>query len=398
MSSSAYIVIKGVGSVSPLGFIPGDINTAYRSATSPIQTSAFNGKLVPVAALPPTAESYLAAIRQENRFYKTIDHTALLALAAARQAVAQAGWGTEKEITINIGSSRGATGLFEKYYNDFQHDPGQLSPQASPATTLGNISSWVARDLATEGPVISHSVTCSTALQAMANGFAWLKSGMATRFLAGAAEAPLTPFTVAQMQALGIYTQTKVNDYWCRPLNNANQNTFLLGEGAAVFALEKLPVTNIPPAAICLEAIGFGFENIPSRTGISPQGLHFQKAMHQALAQLPSTDQTIDAIVLHAPGTVAGDQAEINAIRAIFAENIPVLTSNKMLIGHTLGASAALSLEYAINILNTQQILNFPYPIFLDNKTNPKFFRRILLLSAGFGGNAAALIIKKWES
>ncbi|CAA9219136.1 MAG: 3-oxoacyl-[acyl-carrier-protein] synthase, KASII [uncultured Adhaeribacter sp.] len=398
MSSTAYIVIKGVGSVSPLGYIPEDINTAYHTATSPIQTSPFNGKLVPVASLPETVESYLAAIRRENRFYKTIDRTASLAIAAARQAVVQASWGTEKEVTINIGSSRGATGLFEKYYDDFHRDPGQLSPQASPATTLGNISSWVARDLATDGPVISHSVTCSTALQAMANGFAWLKSGMANRFLAGAAEAPLTPFTVAQMQALGIYSPNKFNDYWCRPLNLAKQNTFVLGEGAAVFALERLSVANIPPSAICLEAIGFGFENIPSRTGISPQGLHFRKAMQQALAQLPYADQTIDAIVLHAPGTVAGDQAEINAIRAIFTNNIPVLTSNKMLIGHTLGASAALSLEYAINILNTQQILGFPYPVFFDNKTNPKFFRRILLLSAGFGGNAAALIVRKWES
>jgi 3-oxoacyl-(acyl-carrier-protein) synthase len=66
-----------------------------------------------------------------------------------------------------------------------------------------------------------------------------------------------------------------------------------------------------------------------------------------------------------------------------------------MLIGHTLGASAALSLEYAISILNTQHYLPFPYPVLTESKTTGNFIRRVLVLSAGFGGNAAALIVRK---
>lgn len=390
-----YIVIQGFGSISPLGADSTAVNKAYQ-AGEPATRCQTNQELVtPVAALSEDSEHILRAIQQENRFYKTIDRTVLLAIAAARQAVTQAGWPAEPEIAVNVGSSRGATGLFEKYYDDFRFSPARLAASASPTTTLGNIASWVAHDLAANGPIISHSVTCSTALQAIANGWAWLQAGMARRFLAGAAEAPLTPFTLAQMRALGIYSPAEKAGYWCRPLNVEKQNTFVLGEGAALFALESVGAADLPAGAVYLEAIGFGFEQLKSKTGISADGQHFQKAMRQALQQLPAPDNQIDAIVLHAPGTVAGDQAELNAIRAVFSDTIPALTSNKMLLGHTLGASAALSLEYAIWLLQQQRYLDFPYPALVQNTGTAAPIRRVMLLSAGFGGNAAALVVRR---
>ena len=395
MIDRQYIVIKGLGSISPLGAQPAAVNAAYQDGKPATRGQMHQGQETPVAALGEASENILREIQQENRFYKSIDRTVLLAIAAARQAVTQTGWQAEPEIAVNIGSSRGATGLFEQYYDDFRAEPTRLAASASPTTTLGNISSWVAHDLAAAGPVISHSVTCSTALQAIANGWAWLQAGMARRFLAGAAEAPLTPFTLAQMRALGIYSPAEQDGYWCRPLNVENQNTFVLGEGAALFALESVGAADLPSQAVYLEAIGFGFERLKSKTGISPDGQHFQKAMRQARQQLPTPDDQIDAIVLHAPGTVVGDQAELTAIRAVFGENIPVLTSNKMLLGHTLGASAALSLEYAIWMLHHQRYLDFPYPALIQNSPLNIPVRRVMLLSAGFGGNAVALVVRK---
>ena len=395
MSTKQYICIKGLGSISPLGSTPEEVTNNYNLANSLISPRTFNENQVPVASLSLSDEEKIIKLKQENRYYKTVDRTVLLSLVAARQAVEQAGWQQEKEMAINMGSSRGATGLFEHFHDEFRSNPKHLSSQASPSTTLGNISSWVANDLETNGPVISHSITCSTAVQAMANGFAWLKSGMAKRFLAGGSEAPLTPFTLAQMQAIGIYSTNQVNNYWCRPVNAEKQNTFVLGEGAAVFALELVSEQNLSQDSVILESIEFGFEKIVSRTGISPEGLNFQKAIREALNNLPAADRAIDIIVLHAPGTVAGDHAELNAVKAVFGSQVPVVTSNKMLIGHTLGASAALSLEYAIWILNHQSLLPFNYPVFIKPPDKPKKIRRLLLLSAGFGGNASALVVRK---
>jgi len=319
-----------------------------------------------------------------------------MAIYAARQAVAAAGWQQETDIGVNIGSSRGATGLFEEYLTTYLNS-GTLPAHTSPVTTLGNISSWVANDLQTQGPLISHSVTCSTALQAIANGFAWLKAGMTSKFLAGGAEAPLTPFTIAQMKAIGIYSTDIDTAFPCRPHNLERKNTFVLGEGAAVFALEKVSaddLMNTTEPVIVLESIGFGFETIASKTGISREGLNFQLAIRDALKKTASTEP-IDLVVLHSPGTVAGDSAELHALQAVFGENnLPLLSSNKFLTGHTLGASAALSLEYAIHVLTHQILPNLPFsPIFtVPENIN---INRVLVTAAGFGGNAVALILKR---
>ena len=116
--------------------------------------------------------------------------------------------------------------------------PNPISTLSSPTTTLGNISSWVAHDLQTKGPEISHSITCSTALHALINGVAWLKSGMANKFLVGGSEAPLTPFTIAQMKAMRIYAKGN-SDYPCRAMDlQKKQNTMVLGEAASIACLE----------------------------------------------------------------------------------------------------------------------------------------------------------------
>ena len=85
---------------------------------------------------------------------------------------------TKQSLDINIGSSRGATSLFEKYHTDFLQT-GKVSPFTSPTTTLGNISSWVSQELGTKGLQIDQSVTCSTAMHALLNGIAWLQADMA---------------------------------------------------------------------------------------------------------------------------------------------------------------------------------------------------------------------------
>ncbi len=76
--------------------------------------------------------------------------------------------------------------------------------------------------------------------------------------------------------------------------------------------------------------------------------------MKMAMGDLPSAE--IDAIVMHAPGTIKGDLSEINAIKAIFGEQLPALTTNKWKLGHTFGASGTLSMELAMLMLATSGI------------------------------------------
>lgn len=396
----SHIIIRGTGLISPLGHNAATVAAAYASGTPAFSTVSHHGETVPVAALPDTAEEALGRLAESNPNYKQLDRSVLLAIYAAHQAAAEAGWLQEDspaadDLGVNIGSSRGATGLFEHHFDSYQQNTGGgLSSGASPTTTLGNLSSWVAHAVNAGGAQISHSITCSTALMAVANSVAWLRAGMAARFLAGGTEAPLTPFTIAQMKATGIYSKLAGQPYPCQPYAPEKQNTFVLGEGAAVFALEQANASELKAGDVIVEALGVGFEKIKSKTGISAEGLNFQKSMRHALAQLPGQERQVDLIITHTPGTRAGDRAELAAIGAVFGADTPAITTNKWLIGHTLGASGALSLQYALYMLQHQQFTPIPFPTLLPPVT-PSRFTRIMVNAAGFGGNAASIILRR---
>lgn len=373
--------------MSPLGNEANLIWKQYLSPETLITTQVFDGQSRLVATIPQALRLEIDALRKEDSKYKALDETVLMAILASRQAVAQAGWQSGDVFGINIGSSRGATQLFEKYHKEFI-ETGKTATLTSPTTTLGNISSWIAHDLKSTGPEISHSITCSTALHAVLNAVAWLQSGMATKFLVGGSEAPLTPFTLAQMQALKIYAQPDAMEYPCRAFDfTKTKNTMVLGEAAAVACLE---VGDNPRALGYITGMGYATDDLQHNISISEEALCFQKSMAMALENTPLEE--VDAIVMHAPGTLKGDTSEYKAIQKIFGDSLPMLTTNKWKIGHTFGASGMLNLELALLMLQHQTFIGIPYVA----EPNPRpQLRNVLINAVGFGGNAVSVLVAK---
>lgn len=375
---NAPVSITALASISPLGFEQGQIANRYQSKEACFSNDG-NWK----AKLTDEAEKRLDAIRSSNALYRPLDKTVVMALDVSRRAVEQAGW-TDDDFGVNFGSSRGATELFESHHSEFLQT-GRTPVLASPTTTLGNISSWVAHDLKSAGPEISHSITCSTALHAVLNGMAWINSGMARRFLAGGSEAPLTPFTLAQMRAMKIYSRED-GPLACRALDlDKTRNSMILGEGAAAVALESGAVEN---ALAVIAGIGFATESLKHSTSISSDAVCFQKSMKMALGNRPL--ESVDAIVMHAPGTVAGDVSEYKAIQHVFGERLPAVTTNKWKIGHTFGASGLLSVEMAIEMMRSQQWFGVPFGCF----PSPEKIETVMVNAVGFGGNAVSLLLQ----
>ena len=168
----------------------------------------------------------------------------------------------------------------------------------------------------------------------------------------------------------------------------------VLGEGAATFLLEPYSWQEFiedKPHAL-LESAGFGNEPVEGLTGISQDGICFRRSMQMALNN-QDTGFDVDLILMHAPGTAKGDKAEVNAISEVFGENKPMLYSNKWQIGHTFGASAALSLIQASEILKQQKLPEMPYESIKTQVDLP--IRKIMINAAGFGGNAGSIIVSK---
>jgi len=293
-----------LSTISPLGNTPEAIWQNYLSDESLISSKKYNNQKYFVATIQNELRNEMELLRKSDIKYKALDETVLLALLVSRQAIKNAGWKAGDEFGINIGSSRGATQLFEKHHQEFLKT-GRTATLTSPTTTLGNISSWVAHDLKNKGPEISHSITCSTALHAILNAVAWLQSGMATQFLVGGSEAPLTAFTLAQMQALKIYANEE-SEFPCKAFDLSKiKNSMVLGEGAGVACLE---IGNSNNALGYIEGIGYATDDLEHNISISEEANCFQNSMKMAL-QNTNLDE-VDAVVMHAPGTIKGDSSE----------------------------------------------------------------------------------------
>ena len=383
------IYITALSSISPLGTTLEEAWKNYKHSGHSLQEKTFGAHMAWVAPLSASCMKEVREVRDSDPKYNNLDETVLYALYASRKVIAEAGW-QDADFGVNIGSSRGATGLFEKYHAEFVEN-GEASTLSSPTTTLGNISSWVAHDLQTQGPEISHSITCSTALHSLLNGVAWLKSGMANKFLVGGSEAPLTPFTIAQMKALKVYSRFASNDpagYPCRALDlEKKQNTMVLGEAASMACLER---GNIENALARIEGLGYATEILKHNISISSDAVCFQRSMKMALNGIDPKE--VDVVVLHAPGTIKGDLSEVRAIKKVFGADLPTLTTNKWKVGHSFGTSGMLSLELAVLMLQHQEFIGVP---FVAYDAVPKQINKVLVNAVGFGGNAVSVLLSK---
>ncbi len=393
------ISITALSSISALGESLEEVWKSYNQNEHFLTEALIGEQKVWVSQLPKTIKLKIKDLRHSDAKYRHLDDSVLFAIHAARKAIESAGWEKGSNFGINIGSSRGATSLFEKYHEEFLRD-GKSATLSSPTTTLGNISSWVAHDLKSKGPEISHSITCSTALHAVLNAVAWIQSGMADQFLVGGSEAPLTPFTIAQMQALKVYSKVSSrapafrtgrqsrDEYPCKAMDlDKNQNTMVLGEAAGLACLEK----GVKKHALALiEGIGYATEPLEHSVSISTDAQCFQDSMKMALCNLDPSQ--VDAVVMHAPGTIKGDQTEFNAIQKVFGHTVPFLTTNKWKLGHTFGASGLLSLEMAVLMMQNQEYIASP---FYDNEKQSRPIKKVLVNAVGFGGNAVSILLKR---
>lgn len=379
MNSPVYL--NAIYSISALGYSSDEVWKNLQSGTPKFKW--YNQQNVAVSKLSDEQNKCLDTLSYSRKRYADLDRSVLMAIAAVRGLAKQID-DLPKTCGINIGSSRGATEHFEKAHKAFITN-GEVPFATSPTTTLGNIASNAAQDLGLKGPAISHSITCSSALHALLNGYAFLKSGLLSDFIVGGAEAPLTQFTIEQMKVLKLYS--KLNDnYPCRSLDfNKTENTLVLGEAACLAHISSRPVEG----AIRIAGIGYATEQISHSISLSAEAECLQKSMRMALQN--ANHDAVDVVIMHAPGTVKGDQSELEAVKHVF-EELPALTTNKWQIGHTFGASGAMSLEMGVLMLKHNTFISNP---FFSNESIPNDIQSVIVNAVGFGGNAVSVILEK---
>ncbi|MDA2809102.1 beta-ketoacyl-[acyl-carrier-protein] synthase family protein [Nocardiopsis sp. RSe5-2] len=410
------VVITGVGVTAPGGIGAKDFWTLLsegRTATRGItffDPSQFRSRVAAEIDFDPRAHGLGP---QEVR---RMDRAAQLAVVSAREAVADSGLepgGLDPYRTgVAVGSAVGATMGLDREYNVVS-DGGRLDlvdhtyavPHLYDYFVPGSFAAEVAWAVGAEGPTAVVSTGCTSGLDAVGHAVELIREGAADRMVAGAADAPISPITVACFDAIKATTPRNDDaEHASRPFDGT-RNGFVLGEGAAVFVLEEREAARRRRAHVYAEVAGFATRcNAFHMTGLRPDGREMAEAIRTALDEARCDPSDIDYINAHGSGTKQNDRHETAAFKRSLGEHArrtPV-SSIKSMVGHSLGAIGSIEIAASVLAMEHDVVpptanLTVPDPE-CDLDYVPLTAREhrtdtVLTVGSGFGGFQSAMVL-----
>ncbi len=398
------IVVTGIGAVTPVGT---DTEEAWRSllagknGVGPVEsfdTSAYNvHQGAEVKGFSP--EGYFEHLAPES-----VGRASQLAVAAARQAVRDAGLEaaelTPERVGVAMGTTSGEPREVERF-ND-RYVAGELDRVGDEFMSLYPchvIAGTIASELGFAGPNTMIPAACAAGNYAMAHAFDALRAGRADLMLAGGADS-FSRITYTGFARLGAIAPEV-----CQPFDR-NRKGMIPGEGAAVLVLEPLAEALARGARIYAELAGYGLScDAHHMTGAHPEGAGAVRAMEAALQLAGIHPDEVSYVSAHGTGTPTNDRLETRAVERVFgaSRRVPI-SSIKSMIGHTMGAASAI--EGAVCALAVAEdrvppTIHFEEPDpECDLDCVPNRSRRLPVKVAmsnayAFGGNNASVIFKK---
>ena len=265
-----------------------------------------------------------------------VDRFVHLAAAAAAEAIADSGRTFSGEQTAVVtGTSCGGKQTEDTAFHElYAESRTRLNPLTIPRIMANAATSWVSIRYGITGPAYTVSTACASASHAIGQAFWMIRNGVVEAALAGGSEAPFSLGILKAWEAMRV-----VSTDTCRPFSK-DRKGLILGEGAAILALEPLEIARARGAHIYAEIRGFGMSSDASHiTAPSAEGA--VRAMRMALRDGSLAPEQIGYINAHGTGTQINDLTETRAIRALFPAPPPV-SSTKSMHGHALGAAGAL--------------------------------------------------------
>lgn len=350
------VAVSAAGLRSPLGNDLAAVWAEARAGHSAVRRldRPFASRLAaPIAATVQLADADLASIDPVQ--LRMLDRFSLLALLAARQAVAAsqgalAGVAPER-CAVFLGTGMGGTMSIDDGYQTLY---GERSERIKPFTVLMGMhnaaAAWIALEHRLRGPCLTFSSACASAAVAIGEAWSRVASGQLDVVLAGGAEAPLSPGSLRAWEALHTVATMDAADpsASCRPFSK-DRSGLVLGEGAAMLVLEPLARAQARGAEVLGEILGCGQSN--DATHITrPDRAGQVAALRAALACAGIDGAAVDAVNAHGTGTAANDRTETAALREVLgarAGRVPV-SATKAVHGHLLGAAGALECVLAL--------------------------------------------------
>lgn len=408
------VVVTGLGLVTALG---NDVATSWeglcagRSGVGPITGFDTSQHKVQFGAELKNFDPTLYMDRKEVR---RNDPYTQLAVATAKQALAQSGLEINEENADDIGvySGSGVGGLetmHDQFATLFDKGPQRVSPFFITMMMIDSAAGLVSIMTGARGPNWAAVSACATSGNTIGEAWETIRRGDARAMIAGGSEKAITPISIAAFA--NMHALSRRNDEPAsasRPFD-ATRDGFVMGEGSAMLILEELEFAKARGATILAEMVGYGSTGDAHHiTEPAPGGSGLVRAMRQALRKAGMQPREIDYINAHGTSTPFNDKMETQAIKTCFGEHAYkfAVSSTKSMVGHTFGAAGAV--EAVISILTLQSgiiapTINLHHPDpdcdldYVPNEARRAEVRTALSNVMGFGGHNTSLIFKRYE-
>lgn len=409
---SRRVVVTGMGAITPIGLSVEEFWQGVKEGKtgfSPItkfDTANYKCRLAAeVKGFDPKRYMDVRAARRMEAFCQ-------YAVAAAKEALEDAGLDPAKEdpyrIGTSVGSGIGSLQAMEREHSRLlEKGPGRVNPLLVPMMICNMAAGNVSIQFGLKGKSINVVTACTTGANSIGEAFRSIQYGEADVMVAGGTESSITPIGMAGFTALTALT-TSEDPKRCSIPFDKERSGFVMGEGAGIVVLEELEHAKRRGAKIYAEVAGYGCSSDAFHiTSPAEDGSGAARAMENAMADAGIEKEEVRYINAHGTSTHHNDLFETRAIRLAFGEHAKNLkiNSTKSMVGHLLGAAGAVEFITCVKELEEGFIhatAGYQVP---DEECDLDYCREAvreditcaLSNSLGFGGHNATLAIRKYQ-
>ena len=411
MGKNRRVVITGMGAITPIGNSVEEFWNGIKEGKTgfgPItyfDTADYRCKLAAeVKDFDPTQYMDKKSARRMEQFCQ-------FAVAAAGQAIADAGLIMEQEdpymVGCSVGSGIGSLQAMEREYDRLKEKgPGRVGPMLVPLMISNMAAGNVSIAYGLKGKSLNVVTACATGTHSIGEAYRTIQYGDADVMVAGGTESSITPIGIAGFSALTALSFSEDPQRASIPFDK-DRNGFVMGEGSAVVVLEELEHAKRRGAKIYAELIGYGCSSDAYHiTSPAEDGSGAATAMLNALKDGGVAQEKLTYINAHGTSTHHNDLFETRAIKLAFGEHAYDLkiNSTKSMVGHLLGAAGAVEfvtcvkeiqegyIHRTVGLRETEEELDLNYCRDSYEEEVPY----ALTNSLGFGGHNASLLLKKY--
>jgi len=420
---SKRIVVTGMGALTPLGcgvepvwqrLLAGESGIRRLPESLIGDLSISIGGQVPDRTQDPEAgfdpDQLLAAKEQRK-----MDRFILFALAAAHEALAQAGWAPqtaeqqERTATIIASGVGGFPAIAEAVRTTDSKGPRRLSPFTIPSFLSNMAAGHISIQHGFKGPLGAPVTACAAGVQAIGDAARMIRAGEVDVAICGGAEAAIHRVSLAGFAAARALSSdhNETPEQASRPFDTARDG-FVMGEGAGLLVIEELEHALARGAKPIAELVGYGTSADAYHMTAGPEdGDGARRAMQQALRQAGIQASQVQHLNAHATSTPVGDKGELAAIKTVFGTHSGLaISATKSATGHLLGAAGGIEAIFAILALRDQvapATLNLHTPDsaaegldLVQGEARHMPMEYALSNGFGFGGVNASVLFRRW--